>query len=107
MATNQHPTENVELELAERSALTAKYESLQRLKENKDFQRVILEGYLKESAVDKVSLLATDYVRRNNLRATMFEELMAISSFEEYLHMIDQLGAPVEDEEDEDILDEE
>ncbi len=103
--TNQ--TKEIELETISRQTMTAKYESLQRLKENKDFQRVILEGYLKESAVDKVSLLATDYVRRNNLRATMFEELMAISSFEEYLHMIDQLGAPVEDEEDEDILDEE
>lgn len=92
--SNQN-AENVEmeLELASRADLVAKYEALQRLKENKDFQKVILDGYLKDSAVDKVSLLATDYVRNNGLRATMFEELVAISAFEGYLHMIDNLGA--------------
>jgi hypothetical protein len=98
-----NPTENVEteLELAERGELVKRYEALQRLKENEDFQLVVMEGYLKGKAVELTSLLATDYVRQNGLRGTLMEELVAISAFEEYMHMIDNLGAPVEEEEDE------
>jgi hypothetical protein len=99
----QNPTENVdkeyELELAERQSWIEMYEALQRLEENKDFKKIILDGYLKDSAVDKVSLLATDYVRTRNLRATIFEELVAISALEGYLHTIKNMGAPVEDDE--------
>ena len=99
-----NPTnETVELETVSRAALVQKYEALQRLKDNKDFQTVILEGYLKEAAVAKVSLLATDYIRRNNLRGFVMEELVAISALEGYMHMIDSLGAPeTEDESEED-----
>lgn len=102
MAINQNPTDPVELERVSRELLTKKYEALQRLKENKDFQLVVLEGYLKESAVDKVSLLSTDYVRRNNLRGALFEELVAISAFEDYMNILDNLGAPVVEDDDTD-----
>jgi hypothetical protein len=100
MINQTNSTETVELERVERAVATAKYDALQRLKENKDFQLVVLNGYLKDSAVDKVSLLSTDYIRQNNLRGALFEELVAISAFEGYMHMIDQLGAPYEDEDD-------
>lgn len=93
METN-HPTDIVELETIERAGLTRKWEALERLKENPDFKIVVLDGYLKEKAIEFTSLLATDYVRRNNLRSTIFEQLAAISCFEEYLHMIENLGAP-------------
>lgn len=100
MAINQNPTDTVELETVSRGKLVEKYEALQRLKENKDFQVVVLDGYLKEKAIDQVSLLGTDYVRKNNLRGILMEELVAISVFEEYLHMIEGLGAPVDDEDE-------
>lgn len=98
--TNQIPTDTVELEAVTRANLIQKYEALQRLKENKDFQVLILDGYLKESAVDKVSLLASDYVRKNNLRGIIMEELVAISALEGYFDMVANLGAPVDEEED-------
>ena len=98
---NQNTELETELEIADRAKLVETYEALQRLKENKDFKLVVLEGYLKDSAVDKVSLLGTDYVVQNNLRGQVMEELVSISRFEGYLHMIEQLGAPVaEDDED-------
>ena len=102
METN-HPTDIVELETIERVDLTRKWEALERLKENPDFKVVVLDGYLKEKAIEFTSLLATDYVRRNNLRSTIFEQLAAISCFGEYLHMIENLGAPasmLEDDEE-------
>ena len=93
METN-HPTDIVELETIERAGLMKKWEALERLKDNPDFKVVVLDGYLKEKAIEFTSLLATDYIRRNNLRSTIFEQLAAISCFEEYLHTIENLGAP-------------
>ena len=93
--------ENVELEMTERTMLVQKYEALQRLKNNKDFQIVVLDGYLKEKAVDGVSLLGTDYIVDNNLRSKLMEELVAISRFEGYMRMIENLGAPAYEDEEE------
>ena len=56
METN-HPTDMVELETIERADLTRKWEALERLKENPDFKVVVLDGYLKEKAVEFTSLL--------------------------------------------------
>ena len=96
-------TADVELERVERQVATAKWEALQRLKEEKDFKLLVSEGYLKEEAVRLTSMLATEYVRQYNLRSTIFESLAAISIFEDYMNTIDSLGGPVEDEDDEDI----
>ena len=101
MAITPLTTDNVELETADRTALINKYEALERLLENPDFKLVVLEGYLKEKAVDSVSLLATDYTRRNNVRGAIMEELVAISAFEEYMRMIQFLGAPAKEEAEE------
>ena len=103
METN-HPTDMVELETIERADLIRKWEALERLKENPDFKVVVLDGYLKGKAIEFTSLLATDYVRRNNLRSTIFEQLAAISCFEEYLRMIENLGAPASMLEDDEAI---
>ena len=95
MSINQ---EEVELEMAERVDLTAKYDALQRLKESDDFKVLILDGYMKDKAVDTTSLLSTEYGR--GIRSTLFEELAAISCFEGYLHMIENLGASITEEEE-------
>lgn len=97
---NQTPTENVDLEYADRSALVQKYEDLKSLMEDERFKRLILDGYLKEKAIEFTSLLATDYVRQSGTRGAIMEELVAISAFEGYLLAIERLGAPVEDDEE-------
>lgn len=108
MANIQIPTENVDIqnetdfELAERGALVQKYEALERLKENEDFKTVFIDGYFKEKAIELTSLLATEYVRQNGLRGAIMEELVAISVCEDYLHTIEQLGAPIVEDEYED-----
>lgn len=106
MAITPLTTDNVELETADRTALINKYEALERLLENPDFKLVVLEGYLKEKAVDSVSLLATDYTRRHNVRGAIMEELVAISAFEEYMRMIQSLGAPAKEEAEEEAQEE-
>lgn len=78
--------------------------SLERLKENKDFQRVILEGYFKDKAVNGVSLLAQDAIVQNGHRTAVMEDLIAISSLEDFFVTIENLGTiPSEDEEEEEL----
>ena len=74
--------------------------SLERLKDNKDFQKVILEGYFKDKAINGVSLLATDYVIQNNKRTDVMESLIAISRLEDYFITIENLGTVSEDDEE-------
>lgn len=85
-----------ELEQIETTELRMKAEAYDRLKNGndqgaKDFKTLILDGYLKDRAIDHTSLLSTEYGR--SIRSTLFEELAAISCFEGYLHMVENLGA--------------
>lgn len=76
--------------------------SLARLKENKDFQKVILEGYFKDKAVNGVSLLAQDAIVQGGHRTAVMEDLIAISSLEDFFITIENLGTvPSEDEDEE------
>ena len=73
-------------------------QALDRLKTNPDFKKVILEGYFKDKAINGVSLLATDYVRRNGLRPEVMESLVAISHLQDYFITIDKMGTTEEDD---------
>lgn len=96
-----NPEQNeTELEMADRTALTKKYEALHRMMETEDFKLVVTDGYLREEAVRLTSLLAQHGME--SVRSKLFEALAAISNFEQYIMTIDQLGAPVTDDEDED-----
>lgn len=70
------------------------------LEKDDRFKRVILDGYFKDKAINGVSLLATDYIKKSGLRAEVMEQLVAISHLEDYFATIKNLGTiPSEDEE--------
>lgn len=99
---NQTKQEN-ELAEVENKYFKDMYLALTRLYENPDFQAVILQGYFKDKAVNGVSMLATEYTRRNNVRSEIFESLIAISHLEDYFHTISQLGREYTEEEEAEI----
>lgn len=66
--------------------------SLDILHNNPHFQRVILEGYFKDKAINGVSLLARDETVRAGERTAVMEDLIAISSLEDHFMTIRQLG---------------
>lgn len=78
-------------------------DSLERLENNEDFKRVILEGYFKEKAVNGVSLLAQDAIVSGGHRTAVIEDLIAISSLEDFFITIKNLGS-VSDLGDEEIV---
>ena len=94
------PTTDKELLENDNTAAVQMWEALDRLQNNDDFKKVILQGYFKDKAVDGVSLLAQDYVVENNLRTRVMESLIAISQLEDYFMTIEALGniPPEEDE---------
>lgn len=85
--------DNTAIETVDAQYWVNQYEALQRLRNNEDFKAVILNGYLKDKALNGVSLLAHPSVKQRNERPNVMEELVAISNLEYHLYMIDQLGS--------------
>ena len=102
MMNIQQPTEEVDLEAVENEYWANKAEKLCRLmNESEDFKDVILEGYLKDRAVDQTSLLATDYVKQSGTRSYVMENLVAISGLENWMRMVIDKGTMPIDEDEE------
>lgn len=80
-------------------------QALARLEDNKDFKKVILDGYFRDKAINGVSILGSDYVRRNGVRGEVMEELVAISHLQDYFITLKNLGTvvPEDDEDTEDL----
>jgi len=76
-------------------------DALNRLMEDKDFKKVIIEGYFKDEAIRLTGLLAHDEIRRQNLRPAIMEQLVAISNLQDYFRTITNMVAPEFDDEDE------
>ena len=102
---NQNAAEN-ELtadEIKEYNYYVGMRQALERLEANPDFVKVIMDGYFKDKAINGVSLLASNYIKKNGLRPDVMESLVAISQLQDYFITVKQLGAelPEEDYEDE------
>lgn len=89
---------DVELETTERQHWIDQYEALKRLRDNEDFKTVILEGYIKNKAVDGVSLLALPAVKKSGERGDIMEELVAVSNLQYHFQMLENLGSIAEQE---------
>jgi len=76
-------------------------DALSRLEENKDFQKLILDGYFKDFAANQTSMLAMDYTRKTQTRPEIFERLVAISNLQDYFITIKNMVPPTEYAEDE------
>ena len=96
-AINQEQTDT-QLEEIENQYWIDQNESLAILENDKHFQRVILDGYFKERALDSVSLLGTDYIKQAGKRPEVMEVLVAISILQDHFATIRNLGAILEDE---------
>ena len=77
------------------------WESLRNLRNSPDFKRVILQGYFRDKAVNGVSLLAQDAVIANGQRSAVMEDLIAISSLEDFFITIENLGSVPPEDDDE------
>lgn len=93
--TNQ---EEVELEMVENKQWVSRYEALQRLEKNPDFINVISEGYIRDRALNGVSMLANEGVKRQGQRPDVMEMLVSVSNLQDYFKMLKNLGAIAKDD---------
>jgi hypothetical protein len=75
-------------ELEFREEVAVKGEALARLSTNKDFQEVILEGYLKQKVLDSVSLLAEPSM--DKYKSKILEDIVSASGLGYYLNSIER-----------------
>ena len=90
--------EPTELETTENQYWVDQNSALERLKKNKDFQDVILNGYFVNKAINGVSMLSVESVKAGGKRGDIMEDLVAISNLQYHFAMIANLGAIAEDD---------
>lgn len=91
MATNLEA--DVELELAENQYWVDMHEALARLEANPDYQKVILEGYMRDKTLGAAAQLADPATKQRGQRPDLMEELVAVSNYGYYCKMVHQLGS--------------
>ena len=97
---NQAELELTAEELKEYNYWVGMRQALERLENNPDFQKVILDGYFKDKAINGVSMLASGYIKKNGLRPDVMEGLVAISQLQDFFITVKQLGTEPEDEDE-------
>ena len=89
----KQPVSKEDLETVEVQYWVDMLESLERLEKSPDFKKVMLDGYIREKALDSVSLLANPAIKKRNERGDVMEDLVAISNLQYYLRMIHTMGS--------------
>lgn len=82
----------MELESVDNSYYVELNAALNRLEQNPDFQKVILQGYLKDKALAGVSLLSRHDIKKRGERPDVIEELVSIANLNHYFFMIRQFA---------------
>jgi hypothetical protein len=103
IVNNQSPTDTVDESLIEKAELDywkGLKEDLEALEKDERFQRVILESYFKDFVVNQTSMLSHDYTRREGTRPVLMEQLVAVSTLQDYFRTLKMLGSQLEDEDE-------
>lgn len=67
-------------------------ESLERLKSNRDFKRLVLDGYFKSEAIRLVHLKSDPSMQTAERQAAILSDINAIGSFSQYLAVVTQMA---------------
>ena len=94
--SNQEEQREVQVTIEQAEKAVSIYHALARLKSNKDFQLIIETMYLKEQALDQVSLLSRQEMKED--RERIFEDLVSKSNLSMFLLIIEKQGIRFEDE---------
>jgi len=81
--------DQVELEMTDTEHHLLMGEALDRLRQNADFQKVIMEGYLREKALASVSMLAVPQIKQAGQRPDVMEDLVAASNLQYWFQTVD------------------
>jgi hypothetical protein len=103
-----NPIESVEISIQHAKDTVDKMTSLLKLSKNKDFKKIIDEGYFEKEASRLVLLKADSSLQSVEDQKQIDNSIIAIGYFRQYLGTVIQLGRMAEKslKEDEDVLQE-
>lgn len=84
--------EQIELSIQEAKSFVDKGKALERLRNNRDFQAVILEGYLKDEAVRLVHLKNAPNVQSESIQRSITTQIDSIGVFTQFLNTINRMA---------------
>lgn len=84
-------------------------EALERLEKNVDFQKVVMDGYLKDKVLASVSLLGVPQISKTGKRPGVMEDLVSASNLQYFFALIKNFhegckNPILSDEEEEELL---
>jgi hypothetical protein len=77
--------ESLERQLETKKEQVALNNALERLKKNKDFQKIVIEGYFHKEAVRLVSIKCERMNQSPNIQAEIIRDIDSIGCFQQYL----------------------
>ena len=85
---NAAPIQEIELSMSEAKKTVDLGKSVERLRKNRDFKKVIEETYLREEAIRLVHLKSSPAMQRPEMQANIDADIKAIGSFAQFLDTI-------------------
>jgi hypothetical protein len=79
----------IEQNIKEAAEQVATGSALARLFVNRDFKKVVLEGYFREESIRLVHLLADPNMQTAEKQTAIVNEMRAVGAFREYLRMVE------------------
>jgi len=89
--------EEIQVDINEAKETIEIMNSLNRLVKNKDFEKIIGEGYFKEEAYRLVHLKAAPAMQGEERQAALVKAMDAIGCLQQHFHMIFVMGEQAED----------
>lgn len=85
--------QSVEVSIEHAKEAVEKSKSITRLVKNRDFKKIILDGYFEQEAIRLVMLKADGNFQTSEAQADIIKQMDGIGSLRSYLHTVTQLGA--------------
>jgi hypothetical protein len=80
--------EDIELDIKEAKKLTENGKALERLRNNRDFKRVVIDGYLTDEAVRLVHLKSDANMQDANSQSSITKQIEGIGSLVNYFNVV-------------------
>lgn len=90
---NNKTVQAIEENIRQAKLIAGKGEALERLRQNRDFKAVILDGYFKEEAIRLVHLKADPSMQSPDMQKSIIAQMDAIGSLNQYFTAVVQQGS--------------
>lgn len=87
---NINTVQAIEENIRQAKAIAGKGDALERLRQNRDFKAVILDGYFKEEAIRLVHLKADPSMQSPDMQKSIIAQMDAIGSLNQYFTAVNQ-----------------